>query len=176
MIFTALELAGVYLIDVEPHIDDRGSYARSWSAREFQMHGLNHQVVECGISQNPRRGTMRGLHLQAAPHGQAKLVRCSRGAIYDVVIDVRAESPTYCRWIAVDLSAERGSLLYIPEGCAHGFQTLADGTEVLYQMSAYHHPEAELGIRWNDPCFAIPWPVADVLISPKDRSHRDFQR
>jgi dTDP-4-dehydrorhamnose 3,5-epimerase len=175
MIFTPLELAEAYLIAMEPQQDQRGYYAQSWSAREFKTHGLSDRLVECGISYNRRRGTVRGMHRQVGPHVQAKLVRCSRGAMYDVIIDLRPDSPTYGRWMANGLSAERGTMLYVPEGFAHGFQTIVDDTEVLYQMSHDYHPEAERGIRWNDPRFAIPWPLEDLTISEKDRSYRDFQ-
>lgn len=175
MIFKPLELGEACLIELEPKEDGRGSYARSWCAREFKANGLNDRVVECGISYNRRRGTLRGMHMQLSPHAQAKVVRCTRGEIYDVIIDLRPHSPTYCRWIAVDLSAARGTMLYVPEGFAHGFQTLESDTEVMYQMSEYYQPDAEHGIRWNDSHFAISWPLADPTISAKDLNYNDFQ-
>ena len=175
MIFKPLALAEACLIEVQPQEDERGSYARSWCAREFRANGLNDRLVECGISYNRRRGTLRGMHMQLGEHAQAKLVRCSRGAIYDVIIDLRPDSPTYCRWIAVDLSAAQCMMLYVPEGFAHGFQTVESDTEVLYQMSQYYQPDAERGIRWNDPRFAISWPVPDPIISAKDLNYNDFQ-
>ena len=175
MIFRPLAVAGPYLIDVEPHEDHRGFYAQSFSAREFRTHGLIETFLECGISYNTRRGTVRGMHLQIAPHAQAKLVRCSRGAIYDVIIDLRRESASYGQWLAVDLSMSGRTLLYVPEGFAYGFQTLTDDVEVTYQLSAHFQPDAEVGVRWNDPRFGITWPVADVVVSERDRSFADFR-
>ena len=175
MIFTALSLDGAYLVEGEPREDERGSYAPTWCAREFGAHGLSDRVVQTGLSLNRRRGTLRGMHYQAAPHSQAKLVRCIRGAIHDVIIDVRRESPTWCKWIAVHLSASSGTMLYIPEGFAHGFQTLVDETEVMYLMSEYYDPGAERGIRWNDSRFDIAWPLSGLTMSAKDRSYPDFE-
>lgn len=175
MIFKPLEIAGACLIEIEPREDHRGFYARSFSVREFEANGLKASFVEGGVSYSARRGTVRGMHLQAAPHAQAKLIRCTRGAIYDVMIDLRRASPTYGRWAAVALSAPGTTMLYVPEECAHGFQTTADDTEVTYQLGAYYHPEAEIGVRWNEPRFAIPWPIADVIVSDRDRSFDDFQ-
>jgi len=131
--------------------------------------------VEGGMSYNARRGTVRGMHMQLAPHAQAKLVRCCRGAIYDVIIDLRKESASYGRWVALELSASGKTMLHVPEGLVHGFQTLTDDVEVLYQMSAYYHPEAEVGVRWNDPRFGIRWPIADVVLSERDRNFADFR-
>jgi dTDP-4-dehydrorhamnose 3,5-epimerase len=175
MILRPQELDGAFLVEIEPAEDHRGFYAKSFSAREFSDHGLADSFVEAGISYNARRGTVRGMHMQFAPHAQAKLVRCTRGAIHDVILDLRRESPTYGRWFAVDLSASGTTMLYVPEGFAHGFQTLEDEVEVSYQMSDYHHPEAEFGVRWNDPWFGIDWPIADVVISPRDQSFDDFR-
>ena len=175
MIFTPLALEGACLVDVEPQEDERGFYARTFSAREFEAHGLTGSFVECGLSSNARRGTIRGLHLQVAPYAQAKLVRCCRGAIHDVIIDLRRESRTYCQWVAVDLKASASTMLYVPKGFAHGFQTIEDDTEVTYQMSDYYRPDAEAGVRWNDPRFAITWPIADVILSARDRSFDDFR-
>jgi dTDP-4-dehydrorhamnose 3,5-epimerase len=175
MILRPLELDGAFLVETEPAKDHRGFYARSFSAREFEAQGLTGSFVEGGISYNERRGTVRGMHMQLAPHAQAKVVRCTRGAIFDVIVDLRRESPTYKRWFAVDLPASGTAMLYVPEGFAHGFQTLEDDVEVAYQMSNYHHPEAEFGVRWNDPCFGIDWPIADAVISPRDQSFDDFR-
>lgn len=176
MIFTPTRLPGAYLIDLEKHVDERGFFARAWCQREFAAHGLTARVVQCNLSYNPRKGTLRGMHYQVAPHAEAKLVRCIRGAIYDVIIDLRPDSPTYMQWLGVELTADNRRLLFVPEGFAHGFQTLADDTEVFYQVSAFYHPEAERGVRWNDPLFGIVWPeVEQRLISPKDQSWPDYQ-
>jgi dTDP-4-dehydrorhamnose 3,5-epimerase len=175
MIFTALALPGAFLIEVEPQADERGSFARIWCAREFGARGLSDRIAECAVSFNRRRGTLRGMHYQAAPHAQAKVVHCARGAIYDVIIDLRSGSSTYLRWLAVPLLARSGQRLYVSEGFAHGFQTLEDDTEVVYQMSDCYCPEAERGIRWDDPTFAIAWPDARPTISSKDRGYSDFR-
>jgi len=175
MIFTPLALEGACLVDLEPQEDERGCYVRSFSAREFLDHGLSDSFLEGGFSSSARRGTIRGLHLQLAPYAQAKLVRCSRGAIHDVIIDLRRESRTYCQWVAVDLKASVPTMLYVPKGFAHGFQTIEDDTDVTYQMSDYYRPDAEAGVRWNDPRFAITWPIADVILSARDRSFADYR-
>jgi dTDP-4-dehydrorhamnose 3,5-epimerase len=175
MILRPLELDGAFLVEIEPHEDHRGFYAQTFSAREFREHGLPESFVEGGISHNARRGTVRGMHMQIEPHAQAKLIRCTRGAIYDVIIDLRDGSPTRGQWVAVDLSPSEMKLLYVPEGFAHGFQTLEDDAEVNYQFSDYYEPEAEFGVRWNDPWFGIDWPIADVVISPRDQSFDDFR-
>jgi dTDP-4-dehydrorhamnose 3,5-epimerase len=174
VIFRETAVAGVWIVDPEPHTDERGFFARTWCAREFAERGLSARFVQASVSHNPRRGTLRGLHYQAAPHAEAKLVRCTRGAVYDVALDLRPGSPTYRRHVAVVLDARSHRALYIPEGCAHGFQTLEDDTDVLYQMSAFHAPEAARGVRWDDPAFAIPWPAAERLISARDRAYPDF--
>ena len=174
MTFTPLSLSGAHLIHVDPRQDHRGYYAPIWSARVFKARGLQDRVAEVGASYNRKRGTLRGMHRQAAPHAQAKVVRCTRGSIHDVIIDLRTESATFGRWIAVNLSAASATMLYVPEGFAHGFQTLEDDTDVSYLMSAHYHPDSERGIRWNDPRFAITWPLPDVILSEKDSSYRDF--
>jgi dTDP-4-dehydrorhamnose 3,5-epimerase len=176
MTFTPLAVEGAFLIGIEPNHDRRGFYARSFSAREFMAHGLMASFKECGISFNARRGTLRGLHMQAAPHAQAKLVRCHRGAIYDVIVDLRPESRTRDRWLAVELSASGQTMLYVPEGCAHGFQTLEDESEVAYQMSEYYEPYTEVGVRWNDPRFDVTWPIADAVMSDRDSTFPDYRR
>jgi len=170
MIFKATPLAGVFVIEPERLGDDRGFFARTWCRKEFEAHGLNPDVVQCNVSWNARRGSVRGLHYQAVPHAEAKLVRCTRGAIWDVAVDLRPGSPTFKRWTAVELTAENHHALYVPEGCAHGFQTLADDSEVFYQMSAAHAPDAERGVRWNDPALAIRWPIETVTLSDRDRA------
>jgi dTDP-4-dehydrorhamnose 3,5-epimerase len=175
MVFLRTELAGVFIIELEPIEDDRGFFARAWCRREFLARGLNPRVVQCNISFNRRRGTLRGMHFQIAPHEEAKLVRCTRGAIHDVVIDLRGSSPTFRRWIAVNISQDNRRMLYIPEGLAHGFQTLQPDTEVLYQMSEYYHPESARGVKWDDPAFGIEWPLEPVAISPRDQSYEPFR-
>ena len=177
MIFNKTPLDGVFEVNLEPQEDERGFFARSYCWREFTAHGLNPRVVQCNISYNRTRGTLRGMHYQEASDGEAKLIRCLRGALYDVVIDIRPESPTFCQWTAVDLRSEPGlpsRMLYVPEGCAHGFLTLEDHTEVLYQMSEFYAPEAARGFRWNDPVFAVAWPESVRVISDRDRSYPDF--
>jgi dTDP-4-dehydrorhamnose 3,5-epimerase len=174
MTFETIALPGVYLVGLEPIADDRGFFARSWCREEFRACGLHPDLAQCNISFNQRRGTLRGMHYQSAPFEEAKLVRCTRGAILDVVVDLRRDSSTFTRWIGVELSAENRNALYIPEGLAHGFQTLVDDTEVLYQMSVPYAPGASRGVRWDDPAFGIRWPVPDPVLSPKDRAYPDF--
>ena len=171
MIFTATRLAGAYLIDPERIEDERGFFARTWCRDEFERQGLNPRLVQCNVSYNHRRGTLRGMHYQAKPHEEAKLVRCTRGAIYDVIVDLRPDSPTYRQWVAVELTAENRRMLYIPEGFAHGFQTLADETEVFYQMSESYHPQSARGVRYDDPALGIAWPLEVAIISEKDRGY-----
>jgi dTDP-4-dehydrorhamnose 3,5-epimerase len=168
--FTPLELTGCHLVELELIEDERGFFARSWSGEEFRAHGLNGQLVQCNVSFNVRRGTVRGLHFQAAPDEEVKLVRCTRGAIFDVAVDVRSGSPTCGRWVSAELSSENRQSLYIPEGFAHGFQSLVDGSEVFYQMSHHYVAEAARGIAWDDPEVAIAWPLGDAILSDRDRS------
>ena len=170
MIFRETSLPGVWVIEPERLGDERGFFARTWCRREFEARGLNPDVVQCNVSWNARRGSVRGLHYQAPPHAEAKLVRCTRGAIWDVAVDLRRASATFKRWTAVELTADNRLALYVPEGCAHGFQTLADDTEVFYQMSAFHQLSAERGVRWDDPALAIPWPIATITLSGRDRA------
>ena len=174
MIFTETIVPGAFVVEPERLEDERGFFARTWCIREGAEHGLNPQVVQCSVSVSEQRGTLRGLHYQAAPHAEAKLVRCTRGAIYDVIVDLREESTAFLRHVAVELSATNHRMLYVPEGVAHGFQTLEDVTEVAYQMSAFHTPSHARGVRWNDPAFAIVWPAGDRIISERDRSYPDF--
>jgi len=173
--FLESRIPGAYIIDVEPIADDRGFFARSWCAEEFRDHGLNPALLQCNISFNPKRGTLRGMHYQAPPHQEAKLVRCTRGSIFDVIIDLRPESPTYHSWDAATLTLDNRRMLYVPEGCAHGFQTLEPDTEVFYQMTASHDPASAAGIRWNDPAFRIQWPLPNPIVSTRDGNFPDFQ-
>jgi dTDP-4-dehydrorhamnose 3,5-epimerase len=168
VIFRETSLPGVFLLEPEVAADERGSFQRLWARDELEARGLDARVDHVALSRNRRRGTLRGLHYQAAPHEQAKLVRCTAGAIHDVIVDLRAGSPTYLRWVAVELRAPDGPALFIPAGCAHGFETLEDETEVYYQISAPRHPESERGLRWNDPTLAIPWPFPPVVVSARD--------
>jgi dTDP-4-dehydrorhamnose 3,5-epimerase len=178
MRFTQTPLPGVWVIELEQIGDERGWFARTFDAEEFHVRGLNPDVVQCNASFNSRSGTVRGLHYQAEPRGESKLVRCSRGAIFDVAVDLRVGSPDCCRWHGVELSAENGRALYIPAGMAHGFQTLTDDCEVLYQMGHQYVPGAARGVRWDDPAFAIEWPACsgERTISSKDRQYPDFDR
>jgi dTDP-4-dehydrorhamnose 3,5-epimerase len=177
MLFTETPLAGVWLIDLERFADERGWFARSFDREEMLAHGCNPEVVQCNLSYNHAAGTLRGMHYQAAPHGESKLVRCVRGAIFDVALDLREGSPTHGRWHGVELSAENGLAFYIPAGLAHGFQTLREQTEVLYVMGDPYVPEAARGVRWDDPAFGIEWPQAPDgrTISVRDESYPDFR-
>ena len=174
MIFRPTKLAGVVEVRLDPRIDERGFFARSWCEREFAANGLNPRLVQCNVSFNARKGTLRGMHYQAEPHGEAKLVRCTRGAIYDVAIDLRPQSPTFKQWTGATLSAENHHMLFIPAGCAHGFLTLADNTEVFYQMSDFYQPDSARGLRFDDPAFQIIWPEQIEVISDRDRTYPDF--
>ena len=175
MIFTETPLPGAYVIEPQRHADNRGFFARVWCEREFAAHGLETRIAQCSISLSRHRGTLRGMHFQASPHGEVKLVRCTRGSLYDVIIDLRPGSPTFARHVAVELTADNRRALYIPRGFAHGFQTLTDDTEVLYQMSDFYAPNAARGVRWNDPAFSIRWPVAKPIMLDRDRHYPDFQ-
>jgi dTDP-4-dehydrorhamnose 3,5-epimerase len=176
MIFTETKLAGVLVLDPRRFEDERGFFAPAFSAREFEARGMAAHFVESNISYSRRRGTIRGMHYQAAPHGQAKLIRCTRGAVYDVVIDIRRDSQTYGQWFGVELTAESRRMIYLPGDCAHGFQTLVDDAEVFYMVSSPYAPESGRGVRWDDPAFRIEWPDVDerVLIE-RDRSYPDFE-
>lgn len=176
MKFIPTELAGVWILDPERREDDRGFFARTWCRGEFEAHGLDPTLVQCNLSHNRRAGTVRGMHFQAEPFPEIKLVRCTAGAILDCVIDLRPDSPTHCRSLAVELSALNGRALYIPGGFAHGFQTLADHSEVFYQMSEFFHPDCASGVRWNDPAFNIHWPLPISCIAHKDEQFPDYQR
>ena len=177
MIFEETKLAGAFVIEQELFADERGFFARSWSVREFDARGLDARLAECNISFNHRKGTLRGMHFQNEPHAQAKLVRCTSGAIYDVIIDLRPASDTFRQWIGVELTAANRRMLYVPAGFAHGFQTLADDTEVFYQMSDVFAPECAGGVRWDDPAFGIAWPDnggEERIIIARDRAYPDF--
>ncbi len=171
MKFLPTPLAGAYLIEPERLEDERGFFARSFCQDEFRKHGLKPAVAQCNLSWNRKRGTLRGLHYQAAPHEEAKVVRCTRGAVWDVIVDLREGSPTRLRWHALELNADNRLALYVPEGFAHGFQTLADDSEVLYQMSESYRPDLARGLRWDDPRLKIKWPLPDPILSERDRSY-----
>ena len=176
MIFKETKLRGAYVIELDPLEDERGFFARSFCKREFEEHGLNPSVAQSNISYNKKKGTLRGMHYQVAPYEEAKLVSCIRGAIYDVIIDLRADSSSYCQWFAVELSGENYKMLYIPEGFVHGFQTLEDNTVVFYQMSEFYHPECARGVRWDDPAFGIKWPEEPTLIGERDKGYSLFTK
>jgi dTDP-4-dehydrorhamnose 3,5-epimerase len=174
--FTETKLQGVYIIELECFGDERGFFARTFCREEFAKHGLNPQIVQCNLSYNRKKGTLRGMHYQIAPRAEAKLVMCVAGAIYDVVVDIRENSPTYGEWIAVELPARnRRCMVYIPEGFAHGFQTIEDHSEVFYQMSESYAPEYARGVRWNDPALRIRWPLDNPILSSRDVSFPDFE-
>ena len=175
MRFFETKLKGAFLIDLEPFEDERGFFARTWCRKEFEQHGIDSDWVQCNISSNKRKGTLRGMHYQLAPFAEAKLVRCTLGAIFDVIIDLRPGSTTYCHWISTELSAVNRRMIYIPQGFAHGFQTLLNDTEVFYQMSEFYTPEYSAAVRWNDPQFKINWPEAERTISEKDQKIEDFE-
>ncbi len=174
MIFVEAPLKGAFIIDLKRLEDERGYFARSFCQREFLEHGLDPNVVQCNVSFNKNKGTLRGMHFQAPPCAEAKLVRCTRGAIYDVIVDLRGDSPAFLQWYAIDLTAENRTALYIPKGFAHGFQTLEDHTEVFYQMSEFYTPEYSQGFRWNDPLFNIQWPIEVSIISARDQTYPDY--
>jgi dTDP-4-dehydrorhamnose 3,5-epimerase len=177
MRFSETPLEGVWTIGLEKLGDERGWFARTFDVEEFESRGMNPSVVQCNASFNASRGTLRGMHYQAEPHGESKLVRCVRGAMFDVAVDLRRESPTFRAWHGVELSSENRLAFYIPAGMAHGFQTLTDDCEVLYQMGHHYVPDAARGVRWNDPAFDIEWPDAggERIVSERDASYPDFQ-
>jgi dTDP-4-dehydrorhamnose 3,5-epimerase len=175
MTFSESILPGVFEIGIEPKNDERGFFARCWCQSEFEAHGLSSRLVQSSISFNAREGTLRGMHYQAEPHPEIKLVRCTRGAIYDVVVDLRPDSPTFKSWIGRTLSAAGRNMMYVPEGCGHGFLTLEDETEVLYQMSEFYSADLSRGVRWNDSAFQIEWPDDPQVISERDKTYPDFE-
>ena len=175
MLFQPTPLEGAHVIALQRHQDERGSFARTWCRREFAEQGLVTELVQANTAFTRKRGTIRGIHYQLAPHGETKLVHCVHGAIFDVIVDLRPASATYCQWFGIRLTAESDRLLYVPEGCAHGYQTLSDDSAIIYLVSEFYTPEAERGVRWNDPRFKIQWPITDAaVISDKDRSWPDY--
>jgi dTDP-4-dehydrorhamnose 3,5-epimerase len=175
MVFHQSKISGVFEIDLELKPDERGFFARTWCEEEFKARALNSRVAQCSVSFNAQRGTLRGMHYQAVPYAETKLVRCTRGAIYDVVVDLRPQSATFKNWIAVLLTAENHRMVYVPGGCAHGFLTLEHQTEVFYQMTEFYNAESARGVRWNDTAFQIEWPEEVQVISERDRTYPDFQ-
>lgn len=174
MKFIETEIAGVLVVELERHRDERGFFARTWDADEFHARGLTAELAQCSVSFNEHRGTLRGMHYQRFPHEEAKLVRCTTGAIFDVAVDLRARSESRRHWFGINLSAENRLALYVPEGCAHGFLTLTDGAEVSYCISARHAPDAAAGVRFDDPAFGIDWPAHVAVVNERDRSYPDF--
>jgi dTDP-4-dehydrorhamnose 3,5-epimerase len=175
MKFTETTVSGVFLIELDLHADDRGSFARSFCVDEFNEAGMDIHVVQANISFNKHSGAVRGMHYQVSPHAEAKVVRCTRGALYDVVVDLRPDSPSYSQWFGIELNAENRKAMFVPKGCAHGFQTLVDGTEVSYLMSERYVPEAASGVRYDDPAFGIEWPMAVSSVSDRDQGWPDFK-
>ena len=175
MLFRETKLPGAFVVELEKHEDERGFFARCWCQKEFEARGLNPRTVQCNVSFNKLKGTLRGMHYQVPPCAEAKLVRCTRGAIYDVIIDLRRGSPTYKQHVSEVLSSNNYKALFIPEGFAHGFQTLEDNSEVVYQMSEFYSPEHQRGLRYNDPAFRINWPIEATVISDRDRNYEDFK-
>ena len=176
MRFAPLPVEGAWLVEPEPRTDERGLFARTWCAREFAEHGLSAALAQISVSYNEMAGTLRGLHYQEEPHAEIKLVRCTAGSIYDVIVDLREDTKTYLRWYGATLSATNRMALSVPKGCAHGFLTLEDGSEVLYQISDFHHAESARGVRWNDPAFGIEWPRVPARISQRDAEYPLFTR
>ncbi len=174
MNFTAAQIAGAWLIDIQRLGDERGFFARTWCERELTARGLDPAIAQESISWNLRKGTTRGLHFQRPPHDEVKIVRCTRGAIFDVIVDLRPDSPTFRRWQGVELNADNRRAFYVPKGCAHGFQTLVDETEVAYLISAFYAPESSTGYRYNDPAFGVSWPLSAAIISDNDLRWPDF--
>jgi dTDP-4-dehydrorhamnose 3,5-epimerase len=174
MIFTETKIKGAYIIDVKRIEDERGFFGRSFCQKEFEQYGLNTNAVQANVSYNKKKGTLRGMHTQVAPFEETKLVRCTRGAIYDVIVDLRETSETFLQWIGVELTADSYRMLFVPEGFAHGFITLEDNTDVTYQVTQFYTPGAEKGYRWDDPAFAIEWPAQPLIISDKDKAHPLF--
>jgi dTDP-4-dehydrorhamnose 3,5-epimerase len=174
--FTPVSIEGAFIVELEPLGDERGFFARSFCQEEFRQQGIDPLVAQCNISFNRQRGTLRGLHYQIRPHEEAKLVRCTQGAIWDVIVDLRENSQTRYRWFAVELTAENRQALYVPRGLAHGFQTLSDNSEVFYQMSEFYQPESARGVRWDDPVIGITWPVDNPVLSQRDKSYPLLER
>ena len=169
-------MEGAYVIDIEKHEDQRGFFSRSFCKHEFTRMELETNIVQCNISFNTMKGTIRGMHYQASPHQEAKLVSCIKGRVYDVIVDLRSESPTYCQWQKVELDADDFRMIYVPDGCAHGFQTLKDNSAVFYQMFEYFHKESGRGVRWDDNAFGINWPLPVKIITERDCTYSDFKK
>ena len=176
MLFTETPLHGAFVLELEKRRDERGFFARTFCVQEFEAHKLNLHLVQCSTAFNLRRGTLRGFHWQVPPKSETKLVRVTRGAIHDVIVDLRPDSQTRLQHVVIELSADNGQMLYIPKGLAHGFQTLADNTEVSYQMSEFFAPECARGARWNDPAFGITWPIPNPIMNDRDRTWKDFAK
>lgn len=174
MIFTETKLKGAFLVDLQRLEDQRGFFARAWCQKDFEEHGLNPHLAQVNLAFNKKKGTLRGMHFQHPPHQECKLVRCSRGALYDVIIDLRRHSPTYQQWIGVELRAADYRMLFVPEDFAHGYQTLEDNTEAIYQVSQFYAPKSEGGVRYNDPAFGIKWPLEVTVMSDKDKAWPDY--
>lgn len=174
MLFTETKLKGAFVLEIEPREDNRGFFARTFCQNEFQAHGMNPLVVQCNIAYNKKIGTLRGMHFQRAPHQEAKLVRCTRGKIYDVMLDLRRNSPTYKQWTSAELTEDNHKMLYIPEGFAHGYQTLTETAEVIYQVSQFYAPDSASGVRHNDPAFGIHWPLEVSSISDLDKGWPNY--
>jgi dTDP-4-dehydrorhamnose 3,5-epimerase len=175
MIFLETRLPGVFEIQIEAKADERGFFARTWCEKEFETQGLSGKLVQCSLSFNSRKGTLRGMHYQIAPYEEEKLIRCTKGSVYDVVLDLRRPSPTFKNWAAIVLTAEKRNMVYVPKGCAHGFLTLEDGSEISYQMSEFWNAESARGVRWDDPAFQIQWPAKVEVISERDRTYPGFE-
>lgn len=176
MKFSETPIRGAKIIDLEKKVDERGFFARAFCRKEFKEYGLESSIKQCNLSQNITRGTIRGMHYQENPHGEEKIVRCIQGSLYDVIVDLRRESPTYLKWFGVELSADNFRMLYVPEGVAHGFQTIENDTVILYMVTEFYNPAVEKGIRWDDPLIGIEWKQeSNLIISEKDRSWPDFQ-
>jgi dTDP-4-dehydrorhamnose 3,5-epimerase len=174
MIFTETKLKGAFIIDVERREDERGFFGRAWCKKEFEEHGLNSNAVQANVSFNKNLGTLRGMHYQAAPFSESKTVRCTSGSIFDVIVDLRADSPTFKQWIGAELTGKSFRMMYVPEGFAHGFITLEDNTSVYYLVTQYYSPGAEAGLKFDDPAFNITWPIPPILLSDKDKMHPPF--
>ncbi len=175
MKFESTAIQGAFLVHTDPIEDGRGSFARSFCRREFERHGLNPNIAQCSISISRKSGTLRGMHYQVAPKEEAKLIRCVRGRLFDVIVDLRPKSPSFRKWFGVELDGSGRKLIYVPEGVAHGFLTLEDDTEVFYQISEFYDRESSRGVRWNDPAFGIKWPCEPRVISPRDKAYGDFR-
>lgn len=174
MKFTESGLKGAYIIDIEPAEDERGFFARTFCRKEFEAYGLNPNLLQSSISFNKKKGTLRGMHYQAWPHEETKIVRCTMGAIYDVILDLRPDSKSFKQWVAIDLTSTNHRMVYVPQGFAHGFQTLEEDVEVFYQMSECYYPQSAIGLRWNDPAFGIKWPISHPIISARDLHFPDL--